>query len=65
MMPEEQIRSIAKYYTVAPLSKGIQDFYNGPCAAVDIINLTHEGEIEALISSLISCHQDGNKTITD
>jgi hypothetical protein len=61
MMPEERIRGIAKHYTVAPLSKGIQDFYNGPCAAVDIPNLLHEDELTNLITSLLSFHRENSK----
>jgi hypothetical protein len=65
MMPEERIRGIAMYYTVGPLSKGIQDFYNGPCAAVDIPNLTHEDELVNLLSSLISYHKKNSEKIDE
>ncbi len=61
MIPEEMIRIIAKHYAVAPLSKGIQNFYNGPCAAVDIPNLLYEDELTNLLSSLISYHQEDSK----
>lgn len=61
MMPEERIRSIAKQYTVAPMSKGVQDFYNGPCAAVDIPNLHHEEELVSLITSLLSYQREVGK----
>jgi hypothetical protein len=58
MKPEEQIRNLVKYYVVTPLSKGGQDFYDGPCAEGVINNLTHEDELVNLISSLISHHQE-------
>ena len=63
MMPEDRIRDIAKYYKVAPLSKGVQDFYNGPCAAVDITNLSHEIELSTLISTMVAYHHE-NKNIS-
>ncbi|HKZ43517.1 MAG TPA: DUF5655 domain-containing protein [Anaerolineales bacterium] len=65
MMPEERIRSLAKYYTVAPLSKGVQDFYNGPCAAIDINSLSHEDELKIIISSLINFHRNNEKGLSD
>jgi hypothetical protein len=53
MMPEANIRSIATSYKVATLSQAVQDFYNGPCAAVELPTLTNEEEIRELISSLV------------
>jgi len=57
MMPESEIRDIVKYYSVASLSQGVQDFYNGPCAAADIVDLSNYKEIKELISTLIEFHQ--------
>jgi len=56
MLPEETIRSIIHSYPVAHLSEGIQDFYNGPCAAVDIADLDHGSEIMQLLTGLIEYH---------
>ncbi len=53
MLPEEEIRKIASYYSVASLSQGVQDFYNGPCAAVDFVDLSHESELIELIQTLV------------
>jgi hypothetical protein len=57
MLPEEQIRRIASYYPVASLSQGVQDFYNGPCAAVDFIDISHEDELATLIHDLVKAHR--------
>ncbi|MBN1306182.1 MAG: hypothetical protein JXA13_17230 [Anaerolineales bacterium] len=56
MLPEEQIRTIVKHYSVATLSQGVQNFYNGPCAAIDFIDLSHEAELINLINTLIETH---------
>ncbi|MFC2053008.1 hypothetical protein ACFLV7_01740 [Chloroflexota bacterium] len=59
MLPEEEIRNIVSYYSVASLSQGVQDFYNGPCAAVDFVDITHESELIKLIHALVEAHQSG------
>jgi predicted transport protein len=59
MMPESDIRSIVKFYSIATLSQGVQDFYNGPCAAIDIVDISHRDEIISLIHSLVDYHRDG------
>lgn len=56
MLPEEKIRSIVHSYPVSPLSQAIQDFYNGPCAVVDISNLEHGDDIKQLLIALIEYH---------
>jgi hypothetical protein len=56
MMPEEKIRGIVHNYPVVKLSDAVQDFYNGPCAAVDISNLDQIDEIRQLLSALIKYH---------
>jgi predicted transport protein len=56
MLPEDRIKSIVHSYPVAHHSEGIQDFYNGPCAAVDIANLDHVSEIRQLLADLIEYH---------
>lgn len=53
MMPETRIRAIVKSHTVVPLSQAVQDFYNGPCAAVDILGDAAFGEIEELLKELV------------
>ena len=58
MLPEEYLRNIVNTYTVSTLSQGVQDFYNGPCAAIDIDNLTNEPEIIKLIHELVIFHKD-------
>lgn len=56
MMPDGDIRKIIKTYSVASLSQPVQDFYNGPCAAVDISNLNGIEEIKQLIHALVEYH---------
>jgi len=57
MMPESEIRKHIKNHAVAPLSAPVQNFYNGPCAAVDIHDLDHIDEIEVLIRRLVECNK--------
>jgi len=59
MMPEADIRKCVSHYAVATLSTAVQDFYNGPCAAVDITTLDHSAEIEMLISRMIEYNKGG------
>ena len=53
MMPEKEIRECVKHYSVASLSAPVQDFYNGPCAAVDILDLEGTDELEVLIKIML------------
>lgn len=52
MLPESRIREIVRSHSVVSLSQGVQDFYNGPCAAVDITSTDNFDEIESLIREL-------------
>ena len=47
------------YYSVASLSQAVQDFYNGPCAAVDFEDISHEDEMIELIHALVAFHNGG------
>ena len=38
MLEEGKIREKIRGHQVAPLSEGVQKFYNGPCARIEIIN---------------------------
>jgi hypothetical protein len=58
LLPEDVIRSIIKDHHIASLSQAVQDFYNGPCAAIDITDLQHVKEIEELIQKLIAYHEN-------
>jgi len=49
MMPEKEMHKYAKHYPVASLSAPVQTFYNGPCAAVDMLDLDRTDELEVLI----------------
>lgn len=51
MLPEKHIRQRIKHHVVKRLSQPVQNFYNGPCAAVDVDSMTNIKEIEALIRS--------------
>jgi len=57
MMPESEIRKYVVKYPVAPLSEPVQRFYNGPCAGVDIANLSYVSELENLIRQTINFNQ--------
>lgn len=53
MMPEDQVRVNIKHHPVKTLSAGVQQFYNGPCAAIDVQDVDKIDEIINLISMLI------------
>jgi len=57
MLPEEVLRNLVHNYSVSSLSQGVQDFYNGPCAAVDITDLSHFDEIKTVFDYLIEYHR--------
>ena len=59
MLPEENIRNLVSYYSVASLSQSVQDFYNGSCAAVDFQDISHESEMTELIHTLVAFHNSG------
>jgi predicted transport protein len=49
MLPEESIRQQISAHDVLPLSSGVQAFYNGECAAIDIHNTLKFQEIIKII----------------
>lgn len=53
MMPEKEIKKIVHQNTVSSLSQPVQDFYNGPCAAVDFSDKKGLKEIQPLIKRLL------------
>lgn len=57
MMPESEIRKCVSHYSVASLSAPVQEFYNGPCAAVDVTNLDNLQELEILIKRMIELNR--------
>jgi hypothetical protein len=57
LMPEEDIKKLVTDLKVSALSQAVQDFYNGPCAAVDMPYLPHENEVQRLIESLVQYHR--------
>ena len=52
MMKEEDINNRIKYYNVATLSQGVQNFYNGPCARIDITNNKNITEVIKLLGEI-------------
>lgn len=58
MMPESPIKSIVRHYDITSLSKPVQDFYNGPCAAINITNKLHISEITSIIKELLRREDD-------
>ena len=53
MLPEEEIKKGIKNYNVKSLSEGVQNFYNGPCAAIDIEDTKSLNEVNNIIKILI------------
>ena len=49
MLNEEKIREKINKYEVSSLSEGVQNFYNGPCARVEITNNKHLDEVINLL----------------
>ena len=54
MMPEERIREFVRNHQVASLSQPVQDFYNGPCASVDITTNSNMDEIRVLLEQTLA-----------
>jgi len=52
MIKEEKIRERIQYNNVATLSKGVQNFYNGPCARIDLINNKNLQEVIDLLAEI-------------
>lgn len=57
MLPESDIQSTIHSYSIATLSQGVQDFYNGPCAAINFTDSSHEDEINDLLKKLINYYR--------
>lgn len=53
MLPEHEIKQLVKDHPVKSISQPQQDFYNGPCAEVDVDSMFNIGEIETLIRTAI------------
>lgn len=53
LMPESSIKTIVKHYDINSLSKPVQDFYNSPCAGINITNDSHIREISNIIKELL------------
>jgi len=53
MLPYETIKQNISSHEVKELSQPVQDFYNGPCAAVDITDLKNIDEIINLLKPLV------------
>ena len=54
MLPENDIRVAISNHPVKTLSQPVQNFYNGPCAAVDVDSLQNIDEIDTLIQSAMN-----------
>lgn len=53
MLPFETITSKIKKHQVKSLSQSVRDFYNGECAAIDVVDLNDLGEIVDLVRELV------------
>ena len=49
MLEEEKIRERISKHTVTTLSEGVQNFYNGPCARIEVINNKNLDEVINLL----------------
>jgi predicted transport protein len=49
MLEENKIRERIKHYNVAKLAEGVQKFYNGPCARIDLTDDKYLGEVIDLL----------------
>lgn len=49
MLEEEKIREKISKHTVTTLSEGVQNFYNGPCARIEVINNKNLDEVINLL----------------
>jgi len=63
MMPEDEIRNRILHHPITSLTEGVQKFYNGPCATIDIIDSEYIEEIVKLIEHLID--EMANKNIEE
>jgi len=54
MMAEEEIRTRLQHHNVKTLSESVQNFYNNPCASVDINDLNNLNEIIDIIKTLMT-----------
>jgi hypothetical protein len=54
MLPYEEIIKKAKSCNVTKLSQGVQNFYNGPCAGVELDNMKKIDEIIEIAKPLIN-----------
>ena len=52
MMSEHQLRRRIKKHKIRRLSEGVQGFYNGPCASVDVDDSKNLGEIIRVIKEI-------------
>ena len=51
MVPEDDVRAQVSHHPVKSLSQPVQNFYNGPCAAVDVDTMDSIEEIDDLVQS--------------
>lgn len=49
MLPEDIIEKNIKYYNITKLSPSVKQFYNGPCARINVDNSTHLDEVIDLL----------------
>jgi hypothetical protein len=52
MMREEEIRRRIKNYNIKTLSQGVQNFYNGPCARIELTENKNLNEVIELLLAI-------------
>lgn len=54
MIPEDKMRLSIKHYAIKSLTQSVQKFYNGPCAAIEVIDRNHLNEIYDIFTPMVS-----------
>jgi hypothetical protein len=52
-------RCLVSHHSVASLSQAVQDFYNGPSAAIDFKDISHKKKMIELIHALVQFQTGG------
>ena len=53
MLPEDQIKAGLAYHNIRTLSESVQNYYNGPCASIDIVDMNNFEEVISLLEKTI------------
>jgi len=59
LMPEENVKTKIKSHKIISLSEGVQNFYNGPCCALEIDSRQNLEEVIELLKELLLTGKEG------